>query len=370
MIYFDNASTTKPSKAVIDVVKEAMEEDFANASSLHRIGNNSKNLLEASRKQIADFLQVKADNLYFTSGATEANNIAIIGTALRGIKKNGNIVTDRLEHQSVLEASKLAEFLGLEIRFVKNDKTGKIDLCDLENQIDEKTLLCSFMMVNNETGTINPIEQASEIIKSKNQNTIFHCDSVQGFTKHSVPTKFVDAISVSAHKIHGPKGIGALYLNNANAIRTPVTGGGQERNLRGGTEALPSILGFATAVVESENDEKKIRNINEYLRKELKNIKGIEINSPEDASPYILNISITSLMSEVLRNALSMEQIYVSSGSACTKGHESHVLLGMGLQKNIRESAIRLSFSNQNTLEEAKVFVETLVNIISKYGGK
>lgn len=370
MIYFDNASTTKPSKSVIDVVKEAMEEDFANASSLHRIGNNSKNLLEASRKQIADFLQVKADNLYFTSGATEANNIAIIGAALRGIKQKGNIVTDRLEHQSVIEAVKLAEFLGVEVRFVKNDKTGKIDLYDLENQIDEKTLLCSFMMVNNETGTINPIEQASEIVKSKNQNTIFHCDSVQGFTKHNIPIKYVDAVSLSAHKVHGPKGIGALYLNNPKAIRTPVTGGGQERNLRGGTEALPSILGFATAVSESKKDNDTVKQINEYLRKELQKIKGVEINSPKDASPYILNVSIPALMSEVLRNALSMEQIYVSSGSACTKGHESHVLVGMGLSKANRQSAIRLSFSNENSIDEAKMFVDTLINIISKYGGK
>ncbi|MDO5014576.1 MAG: cysteine desulfurase family protein [Clostridia bacterium] len=370
MIYFDNASTTKPTKDVIDIMAQANYTNFANASSLHKIGNDSKNLLEASRKQIADFLSIKSDDLYFTSGGTESNNIMLIGSALKNLKSRGNIITDRLEHPSVIEACKIAELLGTEIRFVKSDKDGKIDLANLQELIDEKTLLCSFMLVNNETGVVNPIEQAAEIIHSKNQKTLLHCDAVQGFTKINLPTKDIDAFSVSSHKIHGPKGIGALYLKNKNAVRTPVTGGGQEKNLRGGTEALPIIMGFAKAVSASVKQKKNVYEINKYLRKELTKIKDVVINSPDDASDYILNISILPLPSEVARNALSMEEIYVSSGSACTKGHESHVLVGLNLPKDRRQSAIRLSFSDYNTLDEAKVFVEKLKEIITKYGVK
>lgn len=362
--YLDNSATTKVSETVAKKVYYTMTENYGNPSSLHTKGIRAEEELESARRAIAKALGVKSEEIYFTSGGTEANNLAVFGTVNR-LKKRGNkIVTTAVEHSSVFEAVKNFEEQGFDVIYVKPDKSGHFFLEDFENAIDKNTILVSVMAVNNEIGTILPVEKLKKIIEVKNSPALLHCDCVQAFGK--IPLKLsktgIDLASVSGHKIHAPKGVGAIYIKKNMRIKPILYGGEQEKKIRPGTEALPLITGFSQAVKETDINVSYnyIRELSAYAKEKLKAVDGVIINSPDDALPYIINFSACGVRSETMLHFLAAKEIYVSSGSACAKGKPSHVLSAMGLDKNISDSAIRISFCKTNTKEDVDALVEAL----------
>lgn len=363
--YLDNSATTKVSDTVADVIHEMLVNNYGNPSSLHLKGLQAQHCVENARALVAKALGVSASEIYFTSGGTEANNMAVIGTALSKKKVGNRIVTSAIEHSSVSESCKYLETLGFEVVYLKPDKNGSVSYESIEQAVDEKTILVSLMYVNNETGAFQPIEKVPRIIKRKNSPAMFHVDAVQAFGK--IPFKNTkikaDLISVTAHKIHGPKGVGALYIRKGVRINPRQFGGEQQGKIRPGTESVPLICGFGQAV--SEIDYAQVDNVkilNSYLKQQLDKIDGIVINSPDNALEYILNFSVTGIKSETMLHYLAQKGIYVSSGSACAKGKQSHVLSAMGFDKKISDSALRVSFSKYN----GKADVDRLVSAISE----
>lgn len=362
--YLDNSATTKVSETVAEKVYEMMTENYGNPSSLHKKGIRAEDELESARGTIAKALGVKSEEVYFTSGGTEANNLAVFGT-VNWLKKRGNkIVTTAVEHSSVFETAKNLEEQGFEVVYVKPDKNGHFSAESFENAIDKNTILVSVMAVNNEVGTILPIEKLKKIVENRNSPALLHCDCVQAFGK--IPLKLskagVDLASVSGHKIHAPKGVGAIYVKKNLHIKPVFYGGEQEKKLRPGTEALPLITGFSQAVKETDikTNYNYIKDLSAYAKEKLKAVGGVIINSPYDALPYIINFSALGIRSETMLHFLAAKEIYVSSGSACAKGKPSHVLGAMGLDKNIADSAIRISFCKTNTKEDVDALVEAL----------
>ncbi|MCH5304807.1 MAG: cysteine desulfurase, partial [Ruminococcus sp.] len=293
--YLDNSATTKVSKTVADKVVEIMTENYANPSSLHTKGMRAEDELIKARRTIAKALGVSDDEIYFTSGGTEANNLAVFGTA-NWLKRRGNkIVTTAVEHSSVFEAMKSLEENGFEVVYIKPDENGNFSTEMFENAIDKNTILVSVMAVNNEIGTVFPIDKLRKIIEKKESPALFHCDCVQAFCK--IPLKIskmqIDLATVSGHKIHAPKGVGAIYVKKNLHIKPILFGGEQEKKLRPGTEALPLIAGFAQAVKESNLSENysHVKELNTYAREKLNQLDDVVINSPFDALPYIINFS-------------------------------------------------------------------------------
>ena len=362
--YLDNSSTTKPCKKSVDCITRALEEIWGNPSSLHSIGIEAEIAMNTARETVADFISARTDEIIFTGSGTEANNTALLSV----VKKSnigGRIITTAIEHPSVLETVKRAESAGLEVVRLKPDKNGVISLQALEQAINGKTVLVSIMLVNNETGAIQPVSDAAEILKKNCPTALFHCDAVQAFGKMPINVKKlgVDLMSVSGHKIHGPKGIGFLYCRKGVNIPPFITGGGQERGMRSGTESVPLIMGLAGAVEELPDISeqlKKQRDLQNYTAELLKRKVGIHINSPKDNLPYILNISLPGYRSEILLHFLEQRGVYVSSGSACAKGHGSYVLTESGLDKKLTDSALRISFSRYNNKEEADLLCDAL----------
>lgn len=356
IIYLDNSATTKPCKKACEYINKALTEDWGNPSSLHSMGINAEILVNNSRECIAKRISARPDEIIFTGSGTEANNTAIMAAVSR--KSRGNrVITTSIEHPSVLETVKRLENLGFEVIKIGCDSNGTVSLTELEKALNEKTVLVSIMLVNNEVGSIQPIAEASRLIKKMSPNALFHTDAVQGFGKININVKSlgVDLLSASAHKIHGPKGIGFLYCKKGVTIAPFITGGGQERGMRSGTEAVPLIAGFMGAVEELGDLEKNLKNIAEinlYARKIFAGSEIIEINSPDSALPYILNISVPGYRPETLLHFLESKNIFVSSGSACAKGETSYVLAALGLDKKRGDSALRLSFSKNTTKEE------------------
>ncbi|HEX3016650.1 MAG TPA: cysteine desulfurase family protein [Caproicibacter sp.] len=364
-IYFDNSSTTKVCREAAEKVMEVMTNDYGNPSSLHTKGFQAEQEMRGAREEIASLLGAKPEEIYFTSGGTESNNIALFGAA-RARKKRGNrIVTTMIEHPSVLNTMKRLEKDGFEVVYLKPDSLGKITPEQVKEAVTPDTILVSMMRVNNEVGSILPVEAAADAIEEAKAPALLHVDAVQAFGKlplHVQKLK-IDLMSVSAHKIHGPKGIGALYLRKNVHIEPLTYGGGQEKNIRPGTESMPLIAGFgaaAKALPDTEAELAAMRELNGFCRDELAKIDGIVINSPEDALPYILNFSTCGIRAETMLHFLSDHEIYVSSGSACSKGHESHVLKAMGLPRERIASALRLSFCRWNTKEEVERFIAAL----------
>lgn len=362
--YLDNSATTKVYETVAEKVCEMMTENYGNPSSLHTKGIRAEDELEKSRSVIAKALGVKSGEVFFTSGGTEANNLAVFGTVNR-LKKRGNkIVTTAVEHSSVFEAVKSLEESGFEVVYVKPDSKGHFSVEDFENAVDKNTILVSVMAVNNEIGTILPIEKLKKIIESKGSPALLHCDCVQAFGK--IPLKLskngVDLASVSGHKIHAPKGVGAIYIRKNLSIKPILYGGEQEKKIRPGTEALPLITGFSQAVKETDiiKNYNYIKELSARAREKLSETENIIINSPDDAIPYIINFSALGVRSETMLHFLAAKEIYVSSGSACAKGKPSRVLSAMGLDKNTADSAIRISFCDANTNEDVDALVEAL----------
>ncbi len=364
-IYFDNSSTTKVCREAAEKVMEMMTENYGNPSSLHTLGFRAEKELNAARANIAVKLSAKPEEIYFTSGGTESNNLALFGAAHARRKRGNRIVTTLIEHPSVLNTVKELEKEGFEVVFLTPDLQGKISAEQVFEAVTPDTILVSMMYVNNEVGSILPLEAVPAAIAAAKAPALFHVDAVQAFGKLPLkPEKMkVDLMSISAHKIHGPKGIGALYIKKGVHILPHSFGGGQEKNIRPGTESLPLIAGFgaAAAVLPDPNSQLgAMQELNAHCRARLGEIEGISLNSPDNALPYILSFSGGGIRSETMLHYLADKGIYVSSGSACSKGKPSHVLTAMGLSHGRIDSSLRLSFSRYNTKEEIDIFIDTL----------
>lgn len=365
-IYFDNAATTPPTEEVIESVVVGMKEYYGNPSSLHKLGLNAERMLLTSREELAKTINATSDEIFFTSGGSEGNNFI-----LKGIGKSGNnIITTKFEHPSVLNALNELREQGIIVHELSLNENGEVDLEELKSFIDKNTVLVSIMHVNNEIGTIQPIEEIGKIIKNNSSRAKFHVDGVQSYGKIAIDVKKanIDYLTVSSHKFHGPKGVGFCYIRKGLRLKPLISGGGQESGFRSGTENLPGVMGMVVAAKMAQasikESYKKVWEIKEYFIEKLKGIENIKINSPlkENISPYILNVSFTGIRGEVLLHALEENGIFVSTGSACSSrgGKESHVLKALGLDYKDIDGAIRFSFSRFNTLEEVDLSNEAL----------
>ncbi len=354
--YLDNSSTTRVYLEVIEEMKRVMDQEYGNPSSLHQRGTSAERLFSAAREELAELLGVKAKNLIFTSSGTESNNLGVLGIARRNRRRGDHLVTTAIEHPSVLAPFKQLETEGFNVTYIKPNSLGIVDPDVVEQALTPQTMLVSIMHVNNETGAVMPIDRLARVIKAQNPKTIFHVDAVQSFAKIPLaPAKQdIDALSLSAHKFHGPKGVGALYLREGILVEPLFGGGGQQEEIRPGTENTPGIAGMVLAARLSMAQLKARRNLLEsYREKMIALVKSAHpaarINGPENeqAAPHILNISFPGIKGEILLHALEAHNIYVSTGSAChaRKKEASHVLQAMGLSPETIESAVRISFS-------------------------
>ena len=367
-IYLDNSATTKPYKEVIDKMLYALSTDYANPSSLHRKGVEVEKNIKDVRKSIAKTIGAKDKEIYFTSGGTESNNTIIRGVLSLNKKRKNHIISTTIEHPSVLDTLKDLESEGYEVTYLQVDKHGKINIEELKKAIKPTTCLVTIMHVNNEVGSIQPIQEIGKYLKSLKEKVYLHVDAVQSYTKINFkPSKYnIDFMSVSGHKLHGPKGIGFMYIKENNRIKPILTGGGQEIGIRSGTENTSGIygLGEAIRIIHEDLDAKieKIRKLRNLLKNEIiENINDIKLNSPEDGVCHILNITFYGIKGEVLLHYLEQKGVYVSTGSACSsKKKGSHVLNAMGLTPKEIEGAIRFSLSDLNTEEEIKEAVKIL----------
>lgn len=353
-VYLDNSATTKPCENAVKKALEMMNENYGNPSSLHLCGYNAKKELDSARHTVSAFLGCEDNEVFFTPSGTVANHTAILGTVKAKHREGKKVITTLLEHPSVLKHFESLSEQGYDVVYLKPDNNGKIDLNELSNSIDENTVLVSVMAVNNEVGSVQEISKIKGIIKDKKSKAYFHCDAVQAFGKILLkPKKLgIDLMSMSAHKIHGIKGAGALFVNNSIRILPSIVGGGQESGLISGTEGMPAICAFAEAVNDIGNVQKNldyVASVKDYFVKKIVDIEKVQINSPSDALPYIINISVEGVPSQVMLNSLSTMGIYVSAGSACAKGHRSDVLTAMGLSPKGIDSAIRISLSKNTT---------------------
>lgn len=364
-IYFDNSSTTRVCREAADRMMEMLTENYGNPSSLHALGFRAERAMEEARSAVASLLGVGTEEIFFTSGGTESDNLALFGAA-HALKKRGNrIVTTRIEHPAVLNTMKRLEQEGFSVTYLKPDSFGRVDAEQIRAAIGRDTILVSLMLVNNEVGSILPVGAAAEAIRACGAPALLHVDAVQAFGKLPIRPREtgIDLLSVSAHKIHGPKGSGALYVRRGVHLVPRAYGGGQEKDLRPGTESTPLIAGFGAAVralPDLGKERERMAALGARCREKLAGIPGVAFNSAPDALPYILNLSVPGVRAETMLHFLSDKGIYVSSGSACSKGRASHVLTAMGLPRDRIASSLRLSFSRFNTGEEADRFADAL----------
>lgn len=369
-IYLDNSASTPLAPEVLAAILPYYAEFYGNPSSLHKKGIEAERAIKESRQIIADILHVKNTEVFFTSGATEADNLAVKGAA-RALKKRGkHIITQKTEHEAVLESCKALEKEGFDVTYLDTDEFGNIDKKSLLSAVREDTILVAIMHVNNELGTIHPVGEFAKAVKAKNPETLFFSDGVQSFGKMNLDIKNIDMYTLSAHKIHGPKGIGALLVREGINIEPLVHGGGQEQGFRSGTENVPGIAGLGKAAqISYENIGENSAHIKE-LREEfiwtLREIKDVQINSPENGLPNILNLSFKEIPSEILLHALEEKGIYASSGSACAMGKQniSHVLEAIKIDYDWAVSALRFGFSRYNTVEEINFTCKALKELV------
>lgn len=354
--YLDNSATTAVCKAAADKALYMMTDNYGNPSSLHKMGIRAEEEVEKAREIIARTLSVDSREIIFTSGGTEANNTAVFGAAQALRRRGDRVIVSAVEHPSVHESAKRLSELGFDVHYAPVDKDGAVDIEALKALLNNKTILVSVMAVNNETGTIQPIERVSKLVHKLSPEALFHCDAVQAYCKTPLkPQKYgVDLMTVSAHKIHGAKGAGALYIRSGARISPLLYGGEQQKKLRPGTESAPLIAAFGAAAAEADiqADSGYIRELSSYALGLLRQTDGISINSPADALPYIINISAEGIRSETMLHHLESTGVYISSSSACAKGKRSYVLEAMGLSDSRIDSSLRISFSKYNTKED------------------
>lgn len=369
-IYLDNGATTRVLPKVRDEMVKVLMDDYGNPSAMHTKGVEAEKYLKNTRKIIADSLKVDIGEIYFTSGGTEGNNIAIIGTALANQRAGKHLITTKVEHASVSEAFYYLESIGFEVTYLPVDGKGFISLEELSEAIREDTILVSVMCVNNEIGTVEPVQEIAKIIKEKNPKTLFHVDAVQAYGKmHLYPKRWkIDLMTISGHKIHAPKGTGALFIRQKVKVKPLVYGGHQERGMRSGTENVPGIAGLGVAArwIQDGLDERseKIRDVKEYFISSVMEIENLKNNSGE--APHVASISFRGVRSEVLLHALEERNIYVSAGAACSNNKKgtSNTLVAIGLTKEEKESTLRFTFSCFNTKEEVDEVVKVLKEIV------
>ena len=357
-VYFDNSATTRVYPEVAQIMLKVMTEDYGNPSSLHMMGVKAENYIKETSYEISKILKCREDEIIYTSCGTESNNLAITGTALAKKRKGKHIITTSIEHASVRSVMEFLEKEGFEITYIDPDNTGKIKASDVADAVREDTILVSCMMINNEIGAIQPVEEISKAVLKKNKDVIFHVDATQSFGKiPMIPSKIgAQLISVSGHKIHGPKGSGFLYVKKGTLLRPILYGGGQQRNMRSGTENVPAIAGLGVAVKMSFDDfDKKteyIRTIKDSFIEKVTSLPDVASYSGD--APHIANISFMGVRAEVMLHALEDRGIYVSSGSACSSNKKtvSRTLQSIGLSDEAMESNIRFSFGEDNTIEE------------------
>ena len=372
--YFDNSATTKVLDCVKDAVVDAMCVNYGNAAAKHRKGVEAENLIREAKKAIADTLKVQEKEILFTSGGTESNNTALIGTALANRRAGKHLITTGVEHPSIYNTMSFLEEMGFEVTYLPVDHLGHISLEDLEKAIREDTILVSVMYVNNEVGAVEPIEAISQCIKKKNPKTLFHVDAIQAYGKYKIRPKKqgIDLLSVSGHKIHAPKGVGFLYIRDGVKIRPILFGGGQQKGMRSGTENVPGCVGLGVAAREAYKDFdariEKLYTLREHLIAGLKPLGGVTINGSEDRTnaPQIVSASFEGVRSEVLLHALEDKGVYVSSGSACSSNHPgiSGTLKGIGVKKELLDSTIRFSLGDLNTEEEVDYAIGVLGELL------
>ncbi len=362
--YLDNSATTVTSQNAAQKALYMMTVEYGNPSSLHKKGLSSELELNRAKEVIADSLSVEADEIYFTSGSTESNNTVLFGVASAKKRSGNKIVTTAIEHSSIMEACKKLESYGFEVVYLSPDADGVVPLSAFEEAVDSNTILVAVMAVNNEIGSIQNIERIGKIVKRKNADAHFHCDAVQAYGKMVLkPKKWnVDTLCVSSHKVHGPKGVGALYIKKGVRMIPLLYGGEQQKKIRPGTECAPLIAAFGTAVEEFDivKNREHIEKLNSYLKAELNKIDSVIINSSDNALPYVLNISVEGIKSETMLHYLEQDEIYVSSSSACAKGKKSYVLKALGLSDKLIDSSLRISFSKYNTIDDIDAFLASL----------
>ncbi|HEY4544356.1 MAG TPA: cysteine desulfurase family protein [Tissierellaceae bacterium] len=371
MIYLDNCATTKMRKEVIEEMIKSYENDFANPSSLHRLGMGTEKKIEESRKTISSYLKVRDKEVFFTSGGTESNNIAIFSSVEKMKNRGNHIITTKIEHPSVYNCMKKLENDGYNVDYLDVDEYGNIDFNQFKNLINDKTILVSIIHVNNEIGVVQDIKKIRSIMDEKDSIALLHLDGVQSFGKipYSVKDLGINTLSISSHKIHGPKGIGALYVKDGTNLMPHIYGGGQENGFRSGTENIQGIVGFGRAVkIINDNfdvEYNHVLKIREYFYNKIKNnISDIKVNTKIDntSSPYIINVSIRNTRGEVLLHYLEDENIYISTSSACSSNgtSRSHVLESIKLTDNEIEGTIRICFSHETTFDDIDIVVEQM----------
>lgn len=373
-VYFDNSASTKVADSVIEVMIKTMREDYGNPSAKHMMGVVAEKYVKEATRMIAKTLKVEEKEILFTSGGTESNNIALIGGALANQRRGKHIISTAIEHPAVYEPlGKLVE-LGFEVTILPVDRAGHICLEELKNAIREDTIIVSTMYVNNEVGAVEPVEEIAKIVHEKNPDCLYHVDAIQGYGKYKIQPKKqgIDLMSVSGHKLHGPKGVGFLYIQKDAKVNPILFGGGQQRGMRSGTINVPGIAGMGEAarLAYDHFDEKieKMIAIKDYLMDQLEKMEGIHLNSfrGTQSAPHILSVSVQGVRAEVLLHALEDREIYVSSGSACSSNHPgiSGTLKGIGLEDEFLDSTVRISLCSENTLEEADYFLGTLKELL------
>ena len=373
-VYLDNSATTRVFDSVRDVMVQAMMADYGNTSSRHMKGVEAENYIKTAREEIAKSLKVKEKEIIFTSGGTESNNMALIGVAMANKRAGNHLITSGIEHASVYNTMIFLEEQGFRVTYLPTDKNGHVSLDALREAICDDTILVSVMYVNNEMGAVEPIEEIAKIIKEKKSKAYFHVDAIQAYGKYVIrPKKMgIDLMSVSAHKIHGPKGVGFLYADEKVKIKPIIFGGGQQKNMRSGTENVPGCAGMGMAVKEMYTDHdakvEQIYALKDRMVKGLQEIEGVTVHglTGRDSAPQIVSAGFEGVRAEVLLHALEDRGVYVSSGSACSSNHPgiSGTLKGIGVKDSLLDSTLRFSFGLFNTEEDVDYCLEQLKELL------
>ena len=372
--YFDNSATTRVLDPVVAAIEEMMTVNYGNPSSRHILGVRAENAVKQAAAEVAKTLKVKDKEILFTSGGTESNNLALIGTALANKRAGRHIITTNIEHASIYNPMEFLEEMGFEVTYLTVDEKGHISLGELKNAIRPDTILVSVMYVNNEVGAVEPVEEIGKLVHSAGEHIVFHVDAIQAYGKFQIRPKKqgIDLLSVSGHKLHGPKGVGFLYIDEHVKIRPIIYGGGQQRGMRSGTENVPGIVGMGVAAREAyDHFEEKVAHLyqlKDHMLERLSEIEGAYANSypGKESAPQVVSVSFSGVRSEVLLHALEDKGIYVSSGSACSSNHPavSGTLKGIGVKRELLDSTLRFSFGRFNTLEEVDYCIETLKELL------